>query len=360
LDPNDPLVRMPVASWMDGGSDMPMLARNALEVASGITIPGSTFVLKVILAYIVVLVPLNWAVCRFVFRRRELAWVAVPFLALGFAVAVERAAAYDMGFDSDCTEVDLLELQGGYARGHLSRFASIYSTGRDKYAISYPDDPSALALPLNTQRALRGEESTTSIFESFPEPALKGFQVQPRSLSMFRAEAIVEVPAALADAPPGISLSLGGDKPSLANNTPMDLHDAVLISTDDDTVTNLGTIRAGETVPIGDAPRPKSEAVVEWTDVAPFLEKLVAYRFDVPEERGEVRLVAWTPGPHPGQAIAPKIDRVRGFRLVVVHLRYGPLADPADPAYYSGDASQEPGRASRARSLRGDPISSEN
>ena len=172
--PNEPntilLIRLPVASWLDSRSDLPVMSRDVLEVASGITIPASAFVLKVIVAYILVLVPLNWLICRFVLRRRELAWVAVPFLALGFAVAVERAAAYDMGFDSDCTEVNLLELQGGYARGHLSRFASIYSTGRDRYSISYPDDLTAVALPLNTQRALRGEESNTSVFESFPEP----------------------------------------------------------------------------------------------------------------------------------------------------------------------------------------------
>ena len=76
-------------------------------------------------------------------------------------------------------------------------------------------------------------------------------------------------------------------------------------------------------------------AIVDWADVNPFLAKLAAYRFGVPEERGEIRLVAWTPGAHPGQKIEPKIDRSRGFRLVVVHLKYGPPPDPSGPAYYS-------------------------
>lgn len=342
IEPNDPLKRHPVAPWTDTGSDLPMMSRDALEVASGITVPTSAFVLKVIVAYILVLVPLNWLVCRYVFRRRELAWVAVPFLSLGFAVAVERAAAYDMGFDSDCTEVNLLELQGGYPRGHLSRFASIYSTGRDRYAISYPGDPTAIALPLNTQRALRGDEAITSVFESFPEPALKGFQVQPRSLSMFRSEAIIELSGAAPGLVPGISL--GGDKgESLVNNSLMDLHDAVLIHVDTNRQIALGTIGSGETVPsagTGAASKVKP-ATVDWTELKPFLDKLIAYRFDVPEERGEVRLVAWTPGPHPGQKIEPKVDRNRGFRLIVVHLRYGPPPDPAGPEYFSGTPSTQ-------------------
>ena len=50
-----------------------------------------------------------------------------------------------MGFDSACTEIDLLELQGAYPRAHLNRFTALYSTGRNRYAISYPEDPSALS-----------------------------------------------------------------------------------------------------------------------------------------------------------------------------------------------------------------------
>ncbi len=146
-EPNSPLRHEPVGAWLDSRSGFPKMARQSLELASGITIPGSKFVLKVILAYLITLVPLNWLVCRYVFRRREWAWALVPFLALGFAVAVERAAAFDMGFDSDCSEIDVLELQGDYSRAHVSRFAALYSTGRDNYTISYPNDASALALP---------------------------------------------------------------------------------------------------------------------------------------------------------------------------------------------------------------------
>lgn len=341
-EPNDPIRREPVAAWLDTTSKLPVMSRDVLEEASGITIPDSKFVLKVIVGYVLVLVPLNWLVCRFVLRRREWAWAAVPLLALGFAVSVERAAAYDMGFDTDCTEIDLLELQGGYARGHVNRVASIYSTGRDRYSISYPNDPSAVALPLNTQRALRGEESTTSIFESFPEPALKGFQVQPRSLAMFRAEAIVELPGTAPELPPGIAL--GGEKgDQIVNNTLMDLHDAVLVDVDNKSETPLGTIGSGETVPLaGPAGASKAKpAKVDWTDVRPFLKALTEQRYETPEEAGELRLVAWTPDPHPGEKFEPKIDRHRGFRLVVVHLKYGPLPDPSGPSYYSREGRSQ-------------------
>jgi hypothetical protein len=325
----------PVAAWSDTASSLPMDTRKALEEASGISIPASSFVLKVILAYSVALVPLNWLLCRFLLRRRELAWALVPVLALGFAVVVERAAAYDLGFDSACDEIDLLEVHGGYGRGHVNRFAALYSTGRDKYTIAYPNDPTALALPLNMQRALRGEEAAEAVFQSTPEPALAGFQVQPRSLAMFRAEAMVNLGGTI----DLIDAEDGKGPRRIANLTNLELHDPVLIegSGAEAVRTPLATIASGATAEVRPAgAKEKAGSGVNWVKIEPFLEKLRGYTYGRPEDKGEVRLVAWAPGPHPGQSIEPKVDRHRGFRLVVVHLRYGPPPDPSRPPYFSG------------------------
>src|SRR5262249_9127989 len=132
-----------------------------------------------------------------VLRRREWAWIVVPLLALGFAVGVERAAAYDVGYDSACDEISMVETYGGYARAHVSRFASLYSTGRGRFAIGFATDPTALALPLDSGRSLRGEDVTTSVWQSSPAPALEAFQVQPRSLAMFRTEQMVHLAGAI-------------------------------------------------------------------------------------------------------------------------------------------------------------------
>ena len=47
------LPRDPVAEWSDS-SAIPLACRNALKKSSGITIPARSFILKVILAYIIV------------------------------------------------------------------------------------------------------------------------------------------------------------------------------------------------------------------------------------------------------------------------------------------------------------------
>ena len=322
----------PVGEWLDS-AELPRLSRTMLEKASGIEIPGRAFVLKVILAYILILVPLNYVICRYLLGRREWAWIMVPTLSLAFAIGVERAAAYDVGYDSSCDEVDLIETHVGYPRGHVTRFASLYSTGRVKFNISYPNDPTALALPLSTGRALRGEDATQSSFQTQPVPTLAGFQVQPRSLSMFRAEQMASLPGTVA-------LSAEGAGPSsVVNDLGLDLNDAVIVEVRPQGTSRsalLGKVASGAKVlvpPLEDdrAGLPEGASPLE---PGPFLNLLrqasIAAR---PEEVGELRLIAWADKPIAGQSIDPPVDRQRGFTLVVAHLRPAPLPDPASPRY---------------------------
>jgi len=336
--------RLPVASWLDV-SEIPLKTKLALEKASGITIPGSNFVLGVVLGYILALVPLNWLLCRFVLRRKEYAWVFAPILALGFAIAVERAAAYDMGFDSACDEVDLLEIQGDYHRALLNRFCALYSTGRIQYSISFPNNPTALALPMNMGRGLRGDEVVHSVWQTTPEPTLLDFPVQPRSLAMFRAEEMVNLPG-------GCTLSRQGDSYRVLNSTNLELRDAVVVrvATRDrpEERYHFGTLSPGAAAtgvklelkppePVSPTSRETPETLAAWITIAkpkaggqssispaePYLEMLRSYNWNRPEDAGEWRLVAWSPKPQPGQVITPKVDRHRGFQLVVAHLNYG-------------------------------------
>jgi hypothetical protein len=330
-------IETPVGEWLDSAA-LPILCRDTLENASGIEIPGRAFVLKVMLSYLFVLVPLNYLICRYLFRRREWAWVLVPTLSLAFAIGVERAAAYDVGYDSSCDEVDLIETHGDYPRGHLSRFASLYSTGRVKFSISYPNDPSALALPLASGRALRGEDTIQSTFQTQPVPILAGFQVQPRSLAMFRAEQLASLPGT-------VTLSIPGEGPrSVINDSGLDLNDVWVVEIGTDKKERkgvyLGSIASGAKVPLGSLATigafPALESP-EKLDAHPFLELLVERSVTTrPEEVGELRLIAWAKKPMSGQMIDPPVDRQRGFTLVVAHLQPSPLLDPGSKRYNLG------------------------
>jgi hypothetical protein len=327
------LRRLGVAEWRDT-TRLPRLCRDLLEQASGITVPSSRFVLKVILAYLLAVVPLNWLVCRLVLKRRELAWIIVPLLALGFAIGVERVAAYDMGYDSACDEIDLLEVHGGYTRAHVSRFASLYATGRAKYTISYPTEPTALALPFNNERSIGGEDVTTSVWQSYPVPALQGFSVQPRSLAMFRGEQMLELTGSIA-------MRDSTSSRTLANNSELELHDAVLVDfagSEQNRETFLGTIGSGHSVALNlpaSGSLPERINGLSGPDPLPLLSELRRSWEDRPENEGELRLVAWVPRPVGGEEFEPALDRHRGITVVIVHLRYGSPPSPDGPRYNS-------------------------
>ncbi len=325
------LVAVPsVADWRDD-SRFPSLCREALETASGIRIPGSAFVLKIVLVYLIVVIPLNWLLCRVVFRRKEWTWALVPVIALGFAIWVERAAARNLGFDSAADEIDLLEIEGDYPRGHLTRVVSLYSSGRTQFSIAYPDEPTALALPLGMGRSIRGEEFARSSWLSYPVPTLADLGVQPRSQSMFRAEQMTPLAGV-------VRVEGEGAGRIVKNETNLELHDAVLIEhrgRDSRVDTPLGTIAAGGERRV-DEPSPEpSERVLGFGGLAPtaILNELRAAYEPREENRDELRLVAWTTGSAGGQVIDPPVDRHRGFTLVLVHLKRSAPPAPDGPRY---------------------------
>ena len=327
------LHRQGVAEWRDT-SALPRLCRDLLEQASGITVPSTQFVLNVIVAYLLAVVPLNWLIFRVLLKRREWAWIVVPIIALAFAVGVERMAAYDMGYDSACDEIDLLEVQGGYPRAHLSRFASLYTTGRARYEIAYPNDPTALALPYNNERSIGGEEVATAVWQSYPVPALESFAVQPRSLAMFRAEQMLGMSGA-------IVLDEKDGRRTLVNQSDLELRDAAIVEIngpDDRRETYLGTIAPGASVElVGEHPRAEPNPLEGYNgpDPRPLLGELRRGWENRPENTGEIRLVAWTPQPAGGQTFEPALDRHRGATAVLVHLRYDQPPSPAGSAVQS-------------------------
>ena len=129
----------------------------------------------------------------------------------------------------------------------------------------------------------RGEDVTTSVWQSYPTPALEGFQVQPRSLAMFRAEQMITM---------GGTITLATDEGPrrIDNTTDLELRDAVLIDVngpEDLKETSLGTIGPGATVEVKAIAAPPSEAFPKGIlDPTPFLREFRTDAEDRPEENG--------------------------------------------------------------------------
>ena len=126
----------------------------------------------------------------------------------------------------------------------------------------------------------------------------------------------------------------GGGPRTVVNGSGLDLNDAWVVEVQQPDegrqAVSLGAIAAGAKVPSGRrggqargpaSARTRSTPAPSWS--AP--SRAVAAR---PEEVGELRLIAWSARPLPGQTIDPPVDRQRGFTLVVAHLQPRPAARP--------------------------------
>ena len=265
-----------------------------------------------------------------------------------------------------------MEVPVGYSRGHLSRYAALCSTGRVEYTIAFPKEPTALCLPMNSGGGVRGQEVEKSVFQSAPEPTLMGFQVQPRSLGMFRGEQM----SALGGT---ISLDDSGPTWKVANQTTLRLVDAAVVDVDRRLIARIGTIEPESAVDVAETvfaslkddeaekvaqekakqeESDKGEGAVKQPvaqqalSFEPFYERFLRYVTGRVEDGGEIRLIArveWPDGTAPGRELTPAVDRQRGFGLVVVHLKYASTPDPASVHYDSV------GREAKARQAERSP-----
>jgi hypothetical protein len=326
-----------VAGWNDFNQTA-QLARHALKDAAGIVIPRADYVLGILAVYVIVLVPLNWLVF-WLMRRVEWAWFAAPLITVLCAVAVVRLAELDIGFARSRTELALVELQGDYARAHVTRFTGLYASLATAYDLRF-DDPASVVQPfaaftrqeIEEKKIYLGDLSTVNYRRDDDRVTLTGFNVTSNSTGMLHCEHMLDTGG-------GIRLSEGpGGTLTITNGTKLNLRGAALIGhagvawIDDEF--NSG---ATKTVRLERRAEGSSDHWFQERESNPVTSR--ERRDDMLKARllvrmaesidtladGELRLVAWTDDELPGMVISPSASQARFANVVVAHLKYGPM-----------------------------------
>ena len=253
-----------VAGWNDrsGAADA---ARQSLRDAAGIAVPEAGFVLQVLAIYLLILAPVNWAVFR-VIGRVEWAWVAAPVIAIIGGVAVVRLAQLDIGFARSRTELAVLEMQGGYSRGHLARYTALYTSISTPYDLVFEDE-SALAMPFpeTVPYTRRAHESVNTVqFRRDKEVSLSGFRVQSNDTGLVHSEQMHGV---------GGSIDLVGDADKgfmVRNGAELNLQDVGVLGKSESGKLQLawiGSLEAGKSVPLDLQPASDADLYfAQWRD----------------------------------------------------------------------------------------------
>jgi len=335
-----------MAAWNDFGA-VANAARTAVTASARVEVPRRDFVVLVLAGYLLVLVPLNWAVFR-VLGRVEWVWAAAPAIAILCTVVVIRLAQLDIGFVRSRTEIAVAELQGNYPRAHLTRYDALYSSLATRYEFQF-NDPGSLWQPFPSvsspdQFRMATGQSRRMLQHRYGEGVLlKGFAVGSNTTGLFHSEQMLDL-----EGP--ISLVRGPDEGlTVVNHTGLDLQGAGVIqktSTGRLRGAWLGALSHRAAVPLRWLPlnehRDGHEVWSEQRRRLPLtasdidsaggqlnfrdLVRLAENASDL--SPGQTRLVGWVEKGLAGLTITPSPPQAHMATLIVANLEYGDGDDP--------------------------------
>ncbi len=332
-----------VAAWNDFGP-VSRSARKALQNAARIEIPGRGFVLWVMAGYLIVLVPINWAVFR-AMGRVEWAWVAAPVIALASTAVVIRAARLDIGFARSTTEIGVVELQAGYSRAHVTRYTALYTSLTTTYDVQ-GEEPGTLIQPFPTVtrpelfRLLPGQSRRNLFYRYGQQTSLSGYLVSSNSTGLIHSEQMLDLAG-----PVSMSRDKSGNW-QVVNRTELTLNGAGVVrkTTKGELQTAwLGTVEPGATATLrfkqkstkGSGPiwaEQREQSVVTATlpaagelNLAGLIKLAEATKQLRP---GESRLIAWIDVALPGFQVNPTAPQSRHAALLIAHLSPAKHNDP--------------------------------
>lgn len=317
-----------VGGWSMSNGVSGVVLQSLLD-AAGIDVPRASFVVAILATYLIVLVPVNWAVFR-VIGRVEWAWVAAPVITLVFALVVVKLAQLNIGFARAQTEIGIVELQGDYDRAHVTNYTAFYTSLGTNYQFDF-DDPGAVAQPLSVGNAMfQGQRVRDLEITRGSNAEMSGFSVASNSLGLLQTENMHECEG-------GLQLRDNGSAWVIENKTGLDLR-------------NVGVIAPGRFGWVGDLPgnatatatveaindkdalrrartqhtRNEEESSPDALDVAQLIAVAEANALD----SGETLLIGVHDGALPGVSVTPQSDQIRSTMVVVAHLDREPLTDP--------------------------------
>ncbi len=208
------------AGWNDN-SGISVAALEVLRQAAGISPPSSDFVLRLLVVYLVVLVPVNWIIFRLI-GRVEWAWIAAPVIAIVGAVMVVRLASLDIGFVRSNSQVGSVEIYGDYRRAHVAQYSALYTSLSTGYDIQL-DNASAQALPLGQPSDDDRQKTVLPVvFHQSIGRRLENLQVDSNSTGMVHSEMMFDLNGVF-------SLDDSGQLLRIENSTSLDLNDAAVL-----------------------------------------------------------------------------------------------------------------------------------
>jgi len=134
-------------SWSSGQWDV-YSANQALGTITELGVPSIFYICSWIILYIAAIGPLNYIFLRII-KRRELAWVSIPVLAILFSSAAYLSGYFYRGSNPTLNRISVIQAWDGVDAAQANTLLGIYSPQREQYTLESADGH--LLFPYNTQ-----------------------------------------------------------------------------------------------------------------------------------------------------------------------------------------------------------------
>ncbi|GIW20473.1 MAG: hypothetical protein KatS3mg065_0769 [Chloroflexota bacterium] len=169
---------------------------SALTNLPALALPPIGGLLVLLVGYIVLIGPVNYVVLRRL-DRREWAWISMPLLIVGFAVAAYGYGAALRGSDVIVNEVAIATGAAGTTEGRSQVYVGVFSPSRGTYELTLPGGP-LVAAPVSELFGITGTAGALDVLQGDPA-RIRGLSIGFGTLRAFRADLPTAVPLVEAD-----------------------------------------------------------------------------------------------------------------------------------------------------------------
>ncbi|HLF27539.1 MAG TPA: hypothetical protein VJG32_14490 [Anaerolineae bacterium] len=216
-------------------------AQSAVTTLPNLELPSASLICAFLGLYVIAVGPLNYIALR-VLKRRELAWLSVPGLAIAFGSAAFLLGSQARGNQAILSRLSIVQVWPGAAQAQVDTLVGVFSPYRAAYQLQFAPGVLARPLPADYRNASAGESWT--LLQQADAMRVPDLRMEVGGIRGLVAEGQVPAPAFSHDL--AIDFNSQGTmlQGSLTNNSALALQDAILLGPG--TAQRLGSFEPGE------------------------------------------------------------------------------------------------------------------
>ncbi len=240
-------------------------ASNAAAMIPNLSLPPVSLFCGFVVVYMIVLGPVNYYVVR-ALKRRELAWVSAPLLAVGFMLGAFLIGTLMRGSEPVINRLALVQVWPTADRARVTGILGLYAPQRAAYEVKA--DQGLLLHPPLDDRPYRPDDPSAWTLSSDVDTQRARVDMDVSEVKTLSAEGDIAAPPFEVETQIVVDDSGARAAGSVTNHSDIALQDAVLLGPSQ--TVQVGTVKPGDRVPVTVSLERAAQAEQTDTNSAPY------------------------------------------------------------------------------------------